>query len=53
MLDKTTPKNRNEHEIAGYRDVLKTIHENYEYIPKRVEEYIKNKLGKTTKTEIL
>ena len=29
VLDKTTPKNRNEHEIAGYRDVLKTIHENY------------------------
>ena len=33
VLDKTTPRNRNEHEIAGYRDVLKTIHESYEYIP--------------------
>ena len=33
MLDKTTPKSRNEQEIAGYRDVLATIHENYEYIP--------------------
>ena len=30
---KTTPKNRDEKEIAGYRDVLNTIHENYEYIP--------------------
>ena len=27
------PKNRNECEIAGYRDVLNTIHENYKYIP--------------------
>lgn len=32
-LDKTTPKNRDEKEIIGYRDVLNTIHENYEYIP--------------------
>ena len=31
--EKTTPKNRDEREIAGYRDVLNTIHENYEYIP--------------------
>ena len=30
---KTTPRNRDESEIAGYRDVLNTIHENYEYIP--------------------
>lgn len=30
--DKTMPKNRNECEIAGYRDVLNTIHENYKYI---------------------
>lgn len=28
-----TPKNRNEEEIAGYRDVLKLIHENYDNIP--------------------
>ena len=35
MLDKTTPKSRNEQEIAGYRDVIATIHENYEYIPLR------------------
>lgn len=33
VLDKTLPKNRDEEEIAGYRDVLRTIHENYEYIP--------------------
>ncbi len=31
--DKVEPKNRNEEEIAGYRDVLELIHENYENIP--------------------
>lgn len=31
--EKTTPRNRDEEEIMGYRDVLNTIHENYEYIP--------------------
>ena len=30
--EKTTPKNRDEKEILGYRDVLNTIHESYEYI---------------------
>lgn len=30
--DKVKPKNRNEEEIAGYRDVLQLIHENYENI---------------------
>lgn len=30
--NKTTPKNRDEKEILGYRDVLNTIHENYEFI---------------------
>ena len=30
--DKVKPKNRNEEEIAGYRDVLELIHENYENI---------------------
>lgn len=34
-MDKTTPRNRDEKEIMGYRDVLNTIHENYEYIPIR------------------
>lgn len=33
VAQKTTPRNRNEEEIAGYRDVLNTIHENYDYIP--------------------
>ena len=33
VANKTTPKSRNEQEIAGYRDVLATIHENYEFIP--------------------
>ena len=31
--EKTTPRNRDEEEITGYRDVLATIHESYEYIP--------------------
>lgn len=33
MNEKTIPKNRDEEEILGYRDVLNTIHESYEYIP--------------------
>lgn len=33
--DKTTPRNRDEREIMGYRDVLNTIHESYKYIPIR------------------
>ena len=35
VKDKTTPKTRNEREIAGYRDVLNTIHENHDHIPIR------------------
>lgn len=31
-LDKIYPQNRNEEEIAGYRDVLNTIHENHNNI---------------------
>lgn len=31
--EKTTPKNRDEQEIAGYRDVLSIIHESYDAIP--------------------
>ncbi|MGN1317410.1 MAG: Fic family protein [Lachnospirales bacterium] len=31
-LDKIHPKNRDEEEIAGYRDVLNTIHENHDNI---------------------
>lgn len=33
--DKTTPRNRDEKEIMGYRDVLNTIHESHDYIPIR------------------
>lgn len=32
-LSKTNPKNRAEEEIAGYRDVLNTIHTNHDEIP--------------------
>ena len=32
-LKKTTPKNRDEQEIAGYRDVLGIIHESFDAIP--------------------
>ena len=35
VMNKTTPKGRSEREIAGYRDVLNTVHENYDYIPVR------------------
>lgn len=31
--ERTTPKNRNEQEIAGYRDVLGIIHESFDAIP--------------------
>jgi len=32
VRDKSVPRNRSEQEIAGYRDVLATIHESYDYI---------------------
>ncbi len=32
-MDKTTPKSRDEEEIAGYRDVLATIHQSHDFIP--------------------
>lgn len=35
VTNKTTPKSRNEQEIAGYRDVLSTIHDSYKFIPVR------------------
>ena len=35
ITDKTTPRNRDEEEILGYRNVLDLIHESYEYIPVR------------------
>jgi len=33
MEEKTTPRNRDEKEIAGYRDVLGIIHESFDAIP--------------------
>lgn len=33
VQDKTMPKTRSEKEIAGYRDVLATIHESHDFIP--------------------
>ncbi|MBQ7664111.1 MAG: Fic family protein [Bacteroidaceae bacterium] len=35
VMDKSEPRNRSEEEIAGYREVLATIHESYEYITVR------------------
>lgn len=35
MSEKTSPRNRDEKEIMGYRDVLNTIHESHEFIPLR------------------
>lgn len=35
VTDKTTPQNRDEKEILGYRNVLNLVHENYEVIPIR------------------
>ncbi len=53
--EKTTPKNRDEQEIAGYRDALSVIHENFNAIPitenyilqlhKIMASYINNPLG--------
>lgn len=40
VRDKTMPKNRSEREIAGYRDVLTTIHENYDYIPVKPNSFL-------------
>ncbi len=33
LREKATPRNRNEYEIAGYRDVLATIHESHDFMP--------------------
>ena len=35
MAEKTTPADRPEQEIAGYRDVLATIHTSHEHVPLR------------------
>lgn len=33
MEERTVPHNRDEKEIAGYRDALNIVHENFDYIP--------------------
>ena len=33
MSERTAPRNRDEKEIAGYRDALNIVHENFDYIP--------------------
>ena len=35
VMEKAEPYNRSEEEIAGYREVLATVHDSYEYIPIR------------------
>ena len=35
VQEKVTPRNRNDEDISGYRDVLATIHESYEHIAPR------------------
>ena len=35
VMEKVEPRNRSEEEIAGYREVLTTVHDSYEYIPIR------------------
>jgi len=42
VAEKVAPRNRDEEEIAGYRDVLKLIHDSYDYIrvvPKEFASY--------------
>ena len=36
VKEKAEPRNRSESEIAGYREVLQLIHENYDYMAPRV-----------------
>lgn len=58
--EKTTPRNRDEQEIAGYRDVLSVIHDNFDTIPitqnyilqlhKMLYSHMNNPLAGQTKT---
>ena len=60
VKEKTTPRNRDEQEIAGYRDVLSVIHESYDAIPitmnyilqlhKMLYSHMNNPLAGQTKT---
>lgn len=65
MAEKTSPHNRNEQEILGYRAVLDMIHESFEYMPisvnvilqlhKKLYSYLPSSFGgvfKTTANEI-
>ncbi|MEG4495191.1 MULTISPECIES: hypothetical protein [unclassified Microcoleus] len=45
VTEKTTPRDRSEQEIAGYRDVLTTIHTNYTHIPFSTGFILSEKLG--------
>ncbi len=38
--EKTAPRNRNEQEIAGYRDVLNIIHESFDAIPIFIHDFL-------------
>ena len=59
--EKTTPRNRDEQEIAGYRDVLSVIHDNFDTIQitqnyilqlhKMLYSHMNNPLAGQTKTE--
>ena len=40
VLDKTRPRNRNEQEIAGYKDILATIHENHNFIQPKANVFL-------------
>lgn len=44
---KAEPGNRSEQEIAGYREVLFTIHESYEYINPRPKKPVKSRKYRT------
>lgn len=51
--EKVKPRNNDEEEIAGYRDVLKLIHDSYEYIesvPNNVLTLHKNLYNYSTKS---
>ena len=58
--ERTTPKNRDEQEIAGYRDVLNIIHESFDMIPisqnyilqlhKILYSHMNNPMGEKTKS---
>jgi len=48
VREKAEPRNRPEQEIAGYREVLNTIHKSYEYIIPRPNIIIKVGAGRST-----